>query len=108
MNRQGDVVLITYEEQPAVYARIERIEPDVKKGWYQVTLLFLTLPAQTVTWILRGAYIQGESFTMGGKAIRLQFVPRTSPEKDAVSSKGEETNKKIPSGGGKVIPFKKT
>jgi hypothetical protein len=51
--REGDLVLIYHQEKPAVYARIEAIEADVKRDWYQVTLLLLTIPAQTVTWILR-------------------------------------------------------
>ena len=89
MNVEGDVVLIYYQEKPAVYARIEAIGPDIKKDWYQVTLLILTIPAQTVTWILREEYINGTPFTMGGQPVRLEGV------------KGET---KKP---GKVIPFKK-
>ncbi len=99
------MVLIHYQEKPAVYARIESIEPDVKKDWYQVTLLFLTIPAQTVTWILRHEYINGASFTMGGQSMRIEEVKRT-----AATVKPGDTSP--PSGrkekgqSAKVIPFK--
>jgi hypothetical protein len=73
-NRVGDLVLVHYENQPVVYARIEAIEPDMKKDWFQVSLTVLTIPLQTVTWILREEYIHGESFTMGGKAMKLERV----------------------------------
>ena len=72
INLEGDVVLIYYQEKPGVYARIEAIEPDIKKDWYQITLLLLTIPAQTVTWILREEYINGVTFTMGGQPMRLE------------------------------------
>ena len=105
-NDIGDVVLIHYEDQPAFYARIEAIEPDVKKDWYQVTLLFLTLPAQTVTWILREAYINGEMFTMGGQSIRLEKLARAKPPlkpalEESLKGKGESK------GPAKVIPLKR-
>jgi hypothetical protein len=75
-NQEGDVVLVHQKDKPALYARIEAIGPDVKKDWFQVTLLLLTLPAQVVTWILREEYINGAPFTMGGKPMRLEKVKR--------------------------------
>jgi len=57
MRREGDIVLIHYQDQPALFARIESIEQDVKKDWFQATLLLLTIPTQTVTWILRREYL---------------------------------------------------
>ena len=82
MPSDNDVILIYYQDQPAVFARIEAIEPDIKKGWYQVTLLLLTLPTQVVTWILRDSYINGAPFTMGGRSLRLETVERVSIRKD--------------------------
>jgi len=79
VNREGDIVLIYYQDKPTVYARIESIEPDIKKGWYQVTLLVLTVPAQVVTWILREEYINGGPFTMGGELVRLEKVMPVPP-----------------------------
>ncbi|MGM0427587.1 MAG: hypothetical protein ACQEQ7_10165 [Thermodesulfobacteriota bacterium] len=102
----GDVVLIYHQANPTVFARIEDIEPDVKKGWYHITLLFLTLPMQTVTWILRDAYINGEEFTMNGKPMRLEPVQRQEPEKGAPESDPGE-GQKGKGNGATVIPFKK-
>jgi hypothetical protein len=106
VNREGDVVLIHYQEQPAAYARIEGINPDIKKEWYQVTLLLLTIPAQSVTWILREEYINGASFTMGSQSMRLEKVKRVStggaPE-DGGRPQGPKSTEKA----SKVIAFKK-
>lgn len=104
---EGEIVLIYYQDQPATYARIESIEPDIKKGWYQVTLLLLSIPTQTVTWILRESYIDGEPFTMGGMPMRLEEVKRSLIKRETegpIQSKG----KKGPEKSGKVIPLRKT
>lgn len=105
MNRVGDIVLIYYQEKPATYARIEAIEPDVKKAWYQVTLLLLTFPAQRVTWILREEYINGAPFTMGGQSMRLEEVRAQVPkEGQKPPSRGENGPRRK---GAKVISFRK-
>lgn len=103
---EGDVVLIHYQEKPAAYARIEAIEPDVKKDWYQVTFLFLTIPSQSVTWILREEYINGAPFTMGGQPVRLGEVTRVLPQKEPEKEK-EGLERSTTEQSGKVIPFKK-
>ena len=103
---EGDVVLIYHQEQPTVFARIEYIEPDIKKDWYHVTLLLLTIPTQTVTWILRDQYIDGEVFTMGGKAMRLEEVKKVTI-REIKRSSGEDETKKAPGKPAAVIPFKK-
>ncbi|HIC86008.1 MAG TPA: hypothetical protein EYP06_06910 [Desulfobacterales bacterium] len=100
----GDVVLVYYHDNPAVYGRIEAIEPDIKPGWYQVTLLLLTIPSQTVTWILRREYINGEPFTMGGNPMRLEEVKRRVDPEQATELKRD---KKGPGGPARIIPFKK-
>lgn len=105
-SREGDVVLIHYQDQPVAYARIEGINPDIKKDWYQVTLLLLTIPAQSVTWILRDEYINGSSFTMGGQAMRLEKVKRVSPG-NAPQDDGQPQGPKSPDKTSKVIAFKK-
>jgi hypothetical protein len=71
---ENDIVLLHFEDQPVVFARIEAIVADVKPDWYQVTLLLLKVPLQTVTWILRDVYIDGEEFTMSGNRVRLVKV----------------------------------
>jgi len=75
----NDVVLIYFEENPVAFARIEDIVADYKPDWYHVTLLMLQLPLQTVTWILRDIYIEGETFTMDGKRMRLEKVVAPPP-----------------------------
>ncbi len=70
----NDIVLIYLEDQPQAFARVEAIEPDVKRDWYHVKLLLLQIPLMVVTWILRDVYIEGESFTMEGKSMRLERV----------------------------------
>lgn len=93
----NDIVLIYVEDKPQAFARIEAIEPDIKRGWYQVRLLFLQIPITIVTWILRDVYINGETFTMDGKPIRLEKVvapgstgtPEKKPLQDDGANKGK-------------------
>ena len=106
MRALGEVVLIYYEDKPAAFARIESIKPDIKKDWYQITLLMLTIPTQMFTWILRESYIDGEPFTMGGRALRLETVERTSGEKKPEPASQLEA-KKDQDKPGRVVPFKK-
>jgi hypothetical protein len=106
MASENDVVLIYFEDKPAVFARIEAIEPDIKKNWYHVTLLLLTIPTQTVTWILLDSYINGSPFTMGGKPVRLEEVDRVNIRMSQ-ENRGKPKEKKDQSGAGTVIPFKK-
>lgn len=108
MNIEGDLVLIYYKDEPGVYARIERIEQDVKKDWYQVTLLLLTVPHQIIKWILREEYINGQVFTMGGNSMHMEKIERLTFKDEDDSRKSEETavkneNKKP----AKIVPFKR-
>lgn len=68
----NDLVLIHVDNKPGFYARVEEIVPDVKPGWWQVTLLVLTFPLQVFTWILDDQQIEGADFTMGGTPLRLE------------------------------------
>lgn len=82
MAAENDIVLIYFEENPLVFARIESILPDAKPDWYHVKMLLLQVPPQLVTWILRDIYINGETFTMDGKQMRLERVEPPQPEAD--------------------------
>jgi hypothetical protein len=104
MNRVGDIILVYYNDKPATYARIEAIEPDIKKDWYQVSFLLLTFPAQRVTWILREEYINGDPFTMGGQPMRLGEIPWEPFEEDRERD-DEREQEKNEGKGGKVISF---
>ena len=104
MASEGDVILVYYQEKPSVYARIEFIEPDIKKDWYQLTLLILSVPARTVTWILREEYINGAPFTMGDTPMRLEGVKKHPIERD----REEDGGKRVPGKPATIIPFKRT
>lgn len=95
-----DLVLVHFQNKPAVYAVIESIEPDIKRDWYQVSLLLLTIPPQRVIWILRDEYIHGTPFTMGGHPMRLQpfeeIIPEIREEKKQEPSKPKRPAKVIP------------
>ena len=41
MATENDIVLIHFEDNPLVFARVEGIFADVKPGWYGVKLLLL-------------------------------------------------------------------
>lgn len=105
-SREGDVVLIHYQDQPVVYARIDGINPDIKRDWYHVTLLLLTIPAHSVTWILRDEYINGTSFTMGGQSMRLERVKRVPPG-GSPQNNGRPKGSKPSEKASKVVAFKK-
>jgi hypothetical protein len=106
MSSEGDVVLIHINEKPAFYARIEAIEPDVKRDWYRITLLMLSIPQQVITWILRAEYINGTPFTMDGNPVMIQEIKKVSLSEDVKSVEpppGKETGVATK---GKVLTFK--
>lgn len=107
MNRVGDIVLIYSQEEPTIYARIEAIEPDIKKDWYNVTLLILSIPKQIVTWTLREEYIDGAAFTLDGNSMMLKKVERISYE-DRPEDHAQGGNRKGKGKPSKIIPFKKS
>jgi hypothetical protein len=87
-----DLVLVHLDHKPAFYARLNDISPDVKRGWYQVEFLVLSLPPQTMVWILEEAQINGEEFTMGGRPVKLELLPpkpQPEPEINPPKSKGK-------------------
>ena len=108
MNIEGDLVLIYYKDEPGVYARIERIEADVKKDWYQVTLLLLTIPHQLIKWILREEYFNGQVFTMGGNSMRMEKIERLAFEDETFYQEPEvsKDNNKVKKPA-KIVPFKR-
>ena len=89
MATENDIVLIYLEENPMAFARIESILPDSKPDWYHVRLLILQVPLQVVTWILRDVYINGETFSMNSKQMRLERIQ--APETQADSEKNKES-----------------
>jgi len=70
----GDLALVYVENKPAFFARVEKIDPDIKSGWWRVKLLILNLPLKLATWMLDNEQIRGADFTMGGVPIRLEKI----------------------------------
>ena len=93
MVQPGDLVLVYMEGNPAFFARVEAIMPDMKPEWYQVKLLVLQIPLMVITWILRGAYIDGDEFTMGGRPVRVVKVVSPEEVEQVVESKSQELAK---------------
>jgi hypothetical protein len=104
---ENDIVLIHFENQPLAFARIEEILPDKKKDWYHVRLLILQIPLQTVTWILRDAYINGQEFTMDGKKMRLEKIvaPQAKIPTATHTHKQSPGNSSAVGGKGTIIPL---
>jgi hypothetical protein len=107
MSKEGDLVLVHVEDSPAFFARIECIDADVKTDWYRVTLLVLQVPVVEVTWILKQEYIDGSSFTMGGKNVLMERVVAPSKQPPPEKKQKEETDTRQKPGAeadtGKVI-----
>jgi hypothetical protein len=107
MSKEGDLVLVTVEDTPAFFARIECIGPDVKPDWYQVTLLVLQVPVVEVTWIVKEEYLSGASFTMGGKKVVIELVvaPTKQPPPEQERRAEKDVEKTLSENGdrGKVI-----
>lgn len=103
----GDVVLIFYRDESAFFARIDSIQPDIKKGWFKVHLLILAIPMRTVTWILREEYLNGIPFTMEGNPVRIESIKPLPIETYSDDIKEKVTEKVPPKEGRKVIPFEK-
>ena len=104
----GDVVLIYHEEKPTFFARIDSIKPDIKKGWFIVQFLGLTIPLSTFTWILREEYINGAPFTMDNKPVKIEAVKPIPLEPDKYTDVNKKTENKPKGAGRKVIPFAKS
>lgn len=106
-----EVVLLHVEDQPVCFARVEKITPDHKPGWYHIKLLLLQLPYQVLTWILRDAYIDGAEFTMGGKRMRLENVicpedeTPEAPVKDPKPRAAVSDGPPVPASNATVINF---
>ena len=107
MAKEGDVVLIYYQDKPSVYARIESIEFDVKPGWFQVLFMILTVPSTETMWILKENYINGEEFTMNNIPIRLELVPQKSKYLQNIINKEKISNEAIIDKPAKIIAFRK-
>lgn len=76
MLEQNDIVLVHLGGKPHVFARIERIEPDVLRGdgWLRVRIMALFVPPQVATWIIREEHARGATFVMDGHELAIAKV----------------------------------
>lgn len=101
VTRPGDIILIHRQGEPVAFARVEQITADVKPQWWQMELLFLMVPPQKGSWILREEYIDGGEFTMGGESMRLERLPQPAglrspgPEPPKSPGPGPEVDKVV-------------
>jgi hypothetical protein len=94
MTTINDIVLIYVEDKPMAFARVEDIQPDIKREWFQIKLLVLQIPPTIVTWILKDIYINGEEYTMGGQKMRIEKV--VVPESEKLDqNKPKDPNSKV-------------
>ena len=65
----GDTVLIYSQEQNRIdFGRVIGIEPDIKRGWFVVSIMLLQIPFQKVNWQLVPDYFTAKvPFKMNGK-----------------------------------------
>lgn len=96
----GDIVIVAGEEpQFVTYAVVTKIERDDtrKQEWWHLTMQFLSVPPQQVTWTLRTPQFTGEeTFTMGGNGRFIQaldFAPETSGEVPPLPETENKLNK---------------
>ena len=106
----GDIVLIAAVDPEMLgFAVVTNITRDTSRRdeWYHVEMKVLSVPIQTMTWILRPEQMSGrEVFTMGGKprfvaplAIERARPGEPSPEKPAKT--GSDRTR-----GARVVPLK--
>lgn len=82
MFREGEVLLVNFQQQPSFYIRIEKVEPDVKKRWWRLHFITLTTPINPVTWILDDDQMRGAGFTMEGHPIHIERIENIAKKND--------------------------
>lgn len=92
MFQSGEVLLVYMNDEPIFFVRVESVEPDIKKGWWQLSLLILALPLKTITWKLDSDQMRGQIFTMKGVPVNIQRVKAPDTEKESKSSNLESSS----------------
>ena len=96
--REGEVLLVFFQNEPAFFIRIENILADKKRGWWHVQFITLTLPINEMSWILNNDHIRGGEFTMQDNPVHLERVlgsqsTSTNYSKDRPDKPGKEEPK---------------
>ncbi len=93
MTQENDVVLVYIEGNPVFFARVEDISADHKRDWYHVTLLVLKVPVESIVWLIKDQYINGDEFTMNGKKIKIEkIMPVVKPLKNNKNLNSNSSN----------------
>jgi len=74
MFQSSEVLMVYFQQQPSFFMRVERVDADLKKGWWRLHFITLTIPIEAVTWILDEVQMRDEGFTMDGQPVRLERV----------------------------------
>ena len=90
----GQVIIVYVDDEPGFFARVERVQPDRKKGWWQATFLMLAIPLKTTSWVLDDEQMRGQPFTMNGVAMQIKLVESTEEEYFRDAEKQTAENKK--------------
>ncbi|MBN1559970.1 hypothetical protein JW998_06950 [candidate division KSB1 bacterium] len=96
MFQVGQVVLVYIDNEPGFFARIEKIEPDQKKNWWQMSFLILSVPLKSMTWILDDEQMRGQPFTMNSVPMQIKKVeaPEVEHFRDSKTRVAEESESK--------------
>jgi hypothetical protein len=99
----GEVILVYIDNEPAFFARVEKIAPDQKKNWWQMTFLMLSIPLKTMTWILDDEQMRGQAFTMNSVPMQIKKVEAPDSEhfRDPKKRVAEESQPK--GDGGNIV-----
>ena len=98
----GQVIIVYVDDEPGFFARVERVQPDRKKGWWQLTFLMLAIPLKSMSWVLDDEQMRGQPFTMNEVAMQIKQVE--APEEDYFRDAETKTAKdKEDLNGGNVI-----
>lgn len=90
MFHEGEVLLVYFQKQPAFFLRVEEIRPDHKKNWWRMQFITLTIPINTITWILDDDQMRGDGFTMSGHSVHIERIASNPEQKDKKSK--DESN----------------
>ena len=99
----GEVILVYIDNEPGFFARVESIEPDRKKNWWQMSFLILSVPLKTMTWILDDEQMRGQPFTMNSVPMQIKRVETPEAEHLRDEQKRTAAEDRVKGEGGNII-----
>ena len=98
----GDTILIGMKSG-LFFGIVQKIERNVKKGWWDVSFKLLVMPPIDVTWTLREPQMTGEIFTMDNEE---QFVIAMDTQRTKKRTRKKKPPKEKPIKKGKLTLIK--